>query len=195
MHIGFSCLNFLSMFMLFFAYGKIYRFIGRHNNAVHPSLQASRNSQRTLGIHEMKASRVLFATVFSFCVSWIPAGVLIILEYGFAVSIPSTARSIPFLFASTSAWINPVIYGVMNRAMHREYGNIIFCRKENWLFKLGWVSALTISFFSVSFPFSRKKIADCKGEGHAFCRFSICCYLFFVCLLVCLSLLWHKRSG
>ena len=79
----------------------------------------------------MKAFRVSFAAVFSFCVSWIPAGVLIILEYGFAVSIPSTARSIPFLFASTSAWINPVIYGVMNRAMHREYRNIIFCRKEN----------------------------------------------------------------
>ena len=78
----------------------------------------------------MKAFRVSFAAVFSFCVSWIPAGVLIILEYGFAVSIPSTARSIPFLFASTSAWINPVIYGVMNRAMHREYRNIIFCRKE-----------------------------------------------------------------
>lgn len=131
MHIGFSCLNFLSMFMLFFAYGKIYRFIGRHNNAVHPSLQASRNSQRTLGIHEMKASRVLFATVFSFCVSWIPAGVLTILEFGFDMSIPSTARSLPLLFASISAWLNPVIHGVMNRAMRKEYRNTLFCRKEN----------------------------------------------------------------
>ena len=129
--VAFACLNFGSTSMVFFAYGKILLLVRRHNNAVHPSLQASRNSQRTLGIHEMKAFRVSFAAVFSFCVSYIPAGVLIILEYGFAVSIPSTARSIPFLFASTSAWINPVIYGVMNRAMHREYRNIIFCRKEN----------------------------------------------------------------
>ena len=121
--------------MLFFAYGKIYRFIGRHNNAVHPSLQASRNSQRTLGIHEMKASRVLFATVFSFCVSWIPAGVLTILEFGFDMSIPSTARSLPLLFASISAWLNPVIHGVMNRAMRKEYRNTLFCRKKNLLFK------------------------------------------------------------
>ena len=117
--------------MVFSAYGKILLFVRRHNNAVLPSLQGSRNFQGTFRVHEMKALRVSFAAVFSFCVSWIPAGVLIILEYGFAVSIPSTARSIPFLFASTSAWINPVIYGVMNRAMHREYRNIIFCRKEN----------------------------------------------------------------
>ena len=119
--VALACLNFGSMSMVFSAYGKILLFVRRHNNAVLPSLQGSRNFQGTFRVHEMKAFRVSFAAVFSFCVSWIPAGVLIILEYGFAVSIPSTARSVPFLFASTSAWINPVIYGVMNRAMHREY--------------------------------------------------------------------------
>ena len=129
--IAFACLNFVSMSMVFFAYSKIFLLIRGHNNAVFPSLQGSRNFQATVGVHEVKAARVLFASVFCFCVSWIPAGVLIILEYGFDVSIPSTARPISFLFASTSAWINPVIYGVMNRAMYKEYKNIIFCRKVN----------------------------------------------------------------
>ena len=97
--VAFACLNFGSMSMVFSAYGKILLFVRRHNNAVLPSLQGSRNFQGTFRVHEMKAFRVSFAAVFSFCVSWIPAGVLIILEYGFAVSQYLRPRG-QFLFCS-----------------------------------------------------------------------------------------------
>lgn len=129
--ISFACLTFLSMSLVLFGYGSVYRVIRQHNNAVVPSLQDATSSQGALRVQEIKASRVLFAAVFSFCVSWIPSGALAVLEFGFEVTIPSVARSIPLLFASISAWINPVIYGVMNRAVRKEFVNVLFCRKEN----------------------------------------------------------------
>ena len=74
--------------------------------------------------------RVLFAAVFGFCISWIPHIVTGVLEFGFEISIPTVAQSIPDLFAFISAWINPIIYGIMNRAMRKEFVNILLCRKE-----------------------------------------------------------------
>ena len=78
----------------------------------------------------MKTCRVLFAAVFRFCISWIPHIATGVLEFGFEISIPTVAQSIPDLFAFISAWINPVIYGIMNRAMWKEFVNILLCRNE-----------------------------------------------------------------
>ena len=49
--VAFACLNFGSMSMVFSAYGKILLFVRRHNNAVLPSLQGSRNFQGTFRVH------------------------------------------------------------------------------------------------------------------------------------------------
>lgn len=55
----------------------------------------------------------------------------VFLIFGFQVSIPSSAHSIYPIFSTFSAWINPTIYGVINRAMWKEFRNILFCRKED----------------------------------------------------------------
>ena len=49
--VAFACLNFGSTSMVFFAYGKILLLVRRHNNAVLPSLQGSRNFQGTFRVH------------------------------------------------------------------------------------------------------------------------------------------------
>ena len=126
-NVAYSCFGFLSISIVVYGYGSVYRVILRHNNAVAPSLQGA-NSSGAVGAQEIKSCRVLFATVFGFCTTWFPWICLSMLEYGFNISIPSVALSIAMLSTSISTWINPVIYGVMNRAMRREFQNILLCR-------------------------------------------------------------------
>ena len=126
-NITYSCFGLLSISIVVYGYGSVYRVILRHNNAVAPSLQGA-NSSGAVRAQEIKSCRVLFATVFGFCTIWFPWICLSMLEYGFNISIPSVALSIAMLSTSISAWINPVIYGVMNRAMRREFQNILLCR-------------------------------------------------------------------
>ena len=77
-----------------------------------------------------QTSRVLLGTVIGFCVSWIPNIVVTSVEFGFGMIIPFGFQSTPMVFACVSAWINPIIYGVMNQAMPREFQNILLCGKD-----------------------------------------------------------------
>ena len=105
-YFSFVCCGLLSMSLVLYCYGGVYRVVLRHNNAVIPLLRNA-NSPGALRVQEIKTYRVLFAIVFGFCVSWIP---------------------FQMLFPSISAWINPIIYGAMNRAIRKESQNILLCR-------------------------------------------------------------------
>ena len=122
----FGCSFIPPILLTAFCYSRVYRVIRQHNNAVAPSLREA-NSQGTR-TQEIKTCRVLFAAVFGYFICWVPFIVFLILEYGFLVSIPSSAQPIYPLFSSISAWVNPIIYGVMNRAMRKEFQNILLCK-------------------------------------------------------------------
>lgn len=117
--------------LIFFCYGSVYRAIRQHNLAVNPSLQDS-TSQVVLSAHEIQASRVLLATVLGFCVCWIPATAVRSLQTFAHISLPSFWLSFSTIFAAFSSWINPIIYGVMNRAMRKEFLKSLRCQSENW---------------------------------------------------------------
>ena len=125
----FACFLILPMTLIILCYGSVYRVVRQHNTAIVPSLQAA-NTTEKISIQEIRASRVLFAAVLGFCICWVPFTVITILQFGFHVPIPSTAQSIYPLFSSFSAWINPIIYGMMNRAMRKEFLNIMRCRRD-----------------------------------------------------------------
>ena len=128
-YVVFGCLFILPFSFVIFCYSSVYRIIKTHNTVIVPSLQEA-NSHGTLRAQEIKTSQVIFAAVFGFCISWAPTIVIFILEFGFQVFIPPSAQSVYPLFSSVSAWINPLIYGVMNRAMRKEFQDILFCRKD-----------------------------------------------------------------
>ena len=113
--------------MVVFCYAGVYRFVRKHNAAIAPSPQDA-NSPGTIRAQEIKASesRVMFATVLGSYLNWIPSIVISILNFGFQVYIPDTAHLICLLLMTISAWINPIIYGVMNQAMRKEFRNILF---------------------------------------------------------------------
>ena len=123
---SFRIFSFLSMLLVLFGYCSVFRVVSQHNNAVVPFIEEA-NRQGAIRTQEIKTSRVLFVAVFGFCISWMPGIVLNVLEFGFEISIPSVLQSMPILFASISAWINPIIYGVMNRAMRKEFKKILCC--------------------------------------------------------------------
>lgn len=125
-----ACLFIVPMSFVVLGYGKVYRVVKQHNAVIVPSLQGANGQEGTISAQEIKTSRVLFATVFGYCVCWTPFIVILILEFGVQVSIPSHAKSIYPLFAAISSWINPMIYGFMNRSMRREFRNILLCRND-----------------------------------------------------------------
>ncbi|XP_078371339.1 melatonin receptor type 1A-like [Oculina patagonica] len=120
----------LMMSLMTFCYGSVYRAIRLHNTAVNPSLQAA-TSQRTVSAHEIQASRVLLAAVIGFGVCWIPMTVIRAINIYAHSPLPSFWLSYSTLFAFFSSWINPIIYGVMNRAMRREFLKLLRCGRKN----------------------------------------------------------------
>ena len=94
-------------------------------------LQSNGNSHLTVSAEENRTSRVLFAAVVGFCICWLPTNVTGILSQVFRMSLPSFVFIIYSMFAFASSWINPLIYGAMNRAMRGEFLKILGFRKRN----------------------------------------------------------------
>ena len=114
---------------ILFCYGSVYWSIRRHNAAVSPSLQAA-NGQGTVDTHEIQACRVLVATVIGFCLCWTPMIAISILRKVDQFHMPAFWQSFNALMAASSSWINPIIYGVMNRAMRKEFLKILRCHQS-----------------------------------------------------------------
>ena len=131
-----------------FGYGNVYLTVKRHSAAVAPSLQGNQ-SHPAPSAQEIQASRVLFAAVVGYFICWLPYVAILSLEMSFHVSIPVFTISVYTVLARVSACINPIIYGIMNRAMRNEFLKILRCRK--WTWESNWFqssSRLSMGFVS-----------------------------------------------
>ena len=122
------------MCIIVFCYGSVYRAIWRHNAAVAPFLGKA-NSHGIVRSHEIQASRVLLVAVIAFFICWMPAAIIINLEKVALVNVPPFWQFLHSVAAICSTWINPVIYGVMNRSMRNEFKNMLCCRNGNRLLR------------------------------------------------------------
>lgn len=118
------------MSSIIFCYGNVYHSIRRHNHAVNPSLQET-TSQGTVSAHEIQASRVLLVAVIGFGVCWIPVTVTRTLNRYMHSPLPSVWLSLSSLSAFLSSWINPIIYGFMNRTMRKDFLKLLLCGRKN----------------------------------------------------------------
>lgn len=132
MYVFYASFFTVSMSVVLFGYGSVYRVVRHHNAFIAPSLHAP-SGRATIRAKDIKASRLLFAAVLGFFVCWTPLCVSFILRFGCDISIPSDAQSLCAMFTTFSAWINPVIYGALNPSMRKEFRNILvknlLCRK------------------------------------------------------------------
>ena len=129
-YVFFACFFMVPVLLVVFCYGKVYMVIRQHNTAIVPSLQQTNRPGR-ITVQDIKTSRVLFVAVFGFCICWAPLIVLLFLVFGLQFSISSVALWVLVLLTTFSSWINPIIFGVMNRAMRKEFRNILLCRKRD----------------------------------------------------------------
>lgn len=132
MYVFYASFFAVSMSVVLFGYGRVYRVVRHHNAFIAPSLRAS-SARATIRAQDIKASRLLFAAVLGFFVCWTPLSVSFLLRFGCDISIPVVAQSLCAMFTTFSAWINPIIYGALNPAMRKEFRNILIkkllCRK------------------------------------------------------------------
>ena len=110
--------------VIVYCYANVFVAVRRHNNAVIPCLQSNRDSNAAGRAEEIRTSGVLFVAVVGFSICWLPAIVNAVLSYGFKIPLPQFSETIYSMSAITSAWINPLIYGVMNRAMRKEFAKL-----------------------------------------------------------------------
>ena len=129
-YVFYGCFFVFLMLLVVFCYGSIYRVVRGHNSVIVPSFQQVASCSERSRAQEIKNSGVLFAAILGFAVCWTPVIVMFFLMSSFQVSIPVSAYSIYPIFSTFSAWINPIIYGVMNRSMRKEFRNILICRKK-----------------------------------------------------------------
>ncbi|XP_078371096.1 melatonin receptor type 1A-like [Oculina patagonica] len=127
-YVFYGCFFIIPMLLVVFCYGSVYRVIRQHNATIAPSLQDP-NGPAVIHLQDIKACRLLFAAVLGFFACWTPLSVSFLLRFGCDIFIPSVAQSIFTMFSTFSAWINPIIYGVLNRAMRKEFRNVMLCRK------------------------------------------------------------------
>ena len=122
------------MSIILFCYGRVYRAIIRHNSAVIPSLQQASTQahvhiQGIVSAQEIQASRVLLAAIVAFLVSWSSIAVVKIVQGAIGLSVPSFWYTFARFSSVCSSWINPIIYGVLNRAIRNEFLKLIRLRK------------------------------------------------------------------
>ncbi|XP_031556393.1 histamine H2 receptor-like [Actinia tenebrosa] len=113
----------LPMITVFFSYSKVFIAVRRHSALVVPSLQTANESGATgITVEEIKITKVLFAIVLGFLICWCP--VLIIEFFNTSLPDPSSLDRWVYLLCNylwyTSAAINPIIYGAMNRPFRTE---------------------------------------------------------------------------
>ena len=105
----------------------IFKAIRKHNIAVAPSLQSGSRNEQIRRAEEVTTSRILFAAVVCVCACWLPTVIILVLDYCFNLSVPTDYGYLRVLIAIISTFINPIIYGVMNRAMRKEFFKMLSC--------------------------------------------------------------------
>jgi len=114
-----------------FTYYKIFKNIKQHNRGMNNTRQGS---ILRLNVEEVKITKSLFAAVLGFIICWGPIAVIDLVDsYSrHQLAIPRQIFLLYIYLGFGSCSINPVIYGVMNRAFRAEFLRLLtFWRRHN----------------------------------------------------------------
>ena len=114
-----------------FAYYKIFITIKQHNQEMNIT---RKEANLRLNVEEVKITKALFAAVLGFILCWGPIAIIDMVDSFSAhkLAIPRQVFILYIYLGFGSCTINPVIYGVMNRAFRAEFLRVLnFCRRKN----------------------------------------------------------------
>ena len=106
-----------------FCYTKVFFKVQKHRQQFSSIDARNKNTRGTrLSVEEIRITKTLFAIVLAFTLCWVP---VFVIEFTDSVtgnySLPRRVYLLNAFLVSTSAAINPVIYGVLNRTFRMEY--------------------------------------------------------------------------
>ena len=120
---------YVPFFVTFYCYARLLCTIRQHLRRVVPTLRAFQGSSHyDLMMADFKTVRILLATVGAFCLCWTPLTIVATVSHVRKAPSPN-GQTLAALFAAASSFVNPVIYGMMNRAMRREFVKLLRCRR------------------------------------------------------------------
>ena len=131
-----------------FAYYKIFKTIKHHNEEMN---NTRKGVTLRLNVEEVRITKALFATVLGFILCWGPIAIIDMVDSFSAhkLAIPREVFMLYIYLGFGSCSINPVIYGVMNRAFRAEFLQVLtFWKRKDEVIQLG--EAFTVTALSAS---------------------------------------------
>lgn len=111
-----------------FSYYKSFQTIKGHNQVMNATRQGAILS---VNVEEVKITKALFAAVLGLSFCWVPIAFVDIVESFTTLVIPRHFFLMYMYLGYSSCFINPFIYGVMNRAFRAEFLRVFaFCSKS-----------------------------------------------------------------
>ena len=130
-----------------FAYYKIFTTIKQHNQEMN---NTRKGATLRLNVEEVKITKALFAAVLGFILCWGPIAIIDMVDSFSAhkLAIPRQVFMLYIYLGFGSCFINPVIYGVMNRAFRAEFLRVLtFWKRKNEVVQLdGTITVNALSF-------------------------------------------------
>ena len=112
-----------------FSYYKIFQTIKGHNQVMKATRQGAILS---ISVEEVKITKALFVAVLGLNVCWVPIAIVDIVDSFTTLVIPRQFFLMYMYLGYSSCSINPVIYGVMNRAFRAEFLRVFaICRSRS----------------------------------------------------------------
>ena len=103
-------ITFLPYPIFIFWYWKVYRAVKMHNANI---------SWQNANVEDVRVAKILFITVVGFVSLWLPAQIIYLVSYH--SRLPRQLTFLATLFIFSSSFVNPFIYGFMNRSFRNEF--------------------------------------------------------------------------
>lgn len=110
--------------VILFCYFKVYKQVNKHNKA----MSQHRAGSQSLSVEDIRMTHTLFVIVIMFIFCWTPVMIVDIIDtFKQKLSLSRTVYCCYTFLASISYAVNPVIYGIMNPSLRRQYYAILSC--------------------------------------------------------------------
>ena len=112
-------ITFLPYPIVIFCYWKVYWAIKMHNANI---------SWQNANVEDVRVAKILFITVVGFVSLWLPAQIIYLVSYH--RRLPRQLTFLATLFIFSSSFINPFIYGFMNRSFRNEFKKCLILKTK-----------------------------------------------------------------
>ena len=106
--------------VIIFCYWKVYKTVKIHNANV---------SWQSANVQDIRVYKILLVTVVGFLSLWLPSQIIFLMS--FYIALPRQLKLFATFLIYSSSFINPFIYGFMNRSFRNEFKNFLILKKKH----------------------------------------------------------------